>query len=146
MVLDFPPDGVGLPPGGVGLPPGGVGLPPDGVGPPPEGLDPLPPTNVPCASTTPAPPELVFLTGLGASLSPPEPPDFDLFNLLIAAENTAPPAKLPAALSVPALSNPKNLRISFSAGIKKPIATTAYMIFTSTSSIAPPTNIIYNSK
>ena len=71
---------------------------------------------------------------------------FGLFTLLIIAENNAPPAKLPAALNVPALSNPKNLRSSFSAGITKYIATIAYIKLVDASSIALPTNIVYISR
>lgn len=67
---------------------------------------------------------------------------FGLFILLIIAENNAPPAKLPAALSVPALSNPKNLRNSFSAGITKYIATIAYIILSVARFIAVPTSIV----
>lgn len=71
---------------------------------------------------------------------------FGLFILLIIAENNAPPAKLPAALNVPALSNPKNLRSNFSPGITKYIATTAYGKLTAASDIALPTITVYKSK
>lgn len=94
------------------------------------------------ASTLPA---LFFLKFLGFSSSF-SPFGLGLFSLLIIAEKTAPPAKLPAALNVPALSKPKNLRNNFSAGIRKYIAITAYTKLVVASSIAAPTNTVYSIK
>ena len=69
-----------------------------------------------------------------------------LNNLLMPPIISAAPAGPANIPGVPAFSNPKNLRINFSAGVINPIATTAYIKFWLANSIAEPTNTIYNNK
>ena len=59
------------------------------------------------------------------------------------AAPAAAPAKEPGVL---AFSNPKKLRINFSAGIINPIATKEYTTFVDANSYADVTSIVYNNK
>ena len=100
-------------------------------------LSPFPILNIPSVSTLsliklifPSPP-----SSESFSLPPPEgpPPPFGgcggLNNLLMPPIISAAPAGPANIPGVPAFSNPKNLRINFSAGVINPIATTAYIKF-----------------